>query len=196
MRRVNGFPGYWIDRKGRVFHRKGNVGKRLRPIYVKGRPRVNLFRDGKRCPRYVGRLVCEIYHGKAPGTMVATPRNGLPHDTRVSNMRWETRGRVAWDRSEKMNLELANRIRQEMMRSGVPPPFVAEKLGISRSHAWRIAKSKRWATGFRRNVTKGTKKARARWYLERRLQRRDEEESEAEHDHPTTPSSRQPGAPE
>lgn len=62
---------------------------------------VNLTRNGRRCNRYVHDLVLSAWVGLRPGSpdeIEACHENGVRHDNRVCNLRWDTVAANAADR--------------------------------------------------------------------------------------------------
>lgn len=88
---IPSFPHYAASRDGRV--RREALGKNA----VVGRELTQTIRrDGyvtvtiQARPRYVHRLVCEAFHGKAGEGMVAAHEDGVRGNNRAENLRWAT----------------------------------------------------------------------------------------------------------
>lgn len=83
-------PGYMASDAGRIRSPLGRIIKAHRHL---GYMRVSLLRPRCRIKskRLVHRLVCEAFHGPAPGPMhVAAHWNDIGTDNRPSNLRWAT----------------------------------------------------------------------------------------------------------
>lgn len=98
-RDVSGFDGYRVGSDGSVWSRKVSCwgGNRTVDGWVKvGSPMscgyisVTLRKDGKRTVRLAHHLVLEAFIGPCPDGMEGCHRNGVRHDNRVENLRWDT----------------------------------------------------------------------------------------------------------
>ena len=97
---VPGYEGlYDISDQGRIrsWHKGGPNRDALRKtpkILSSSRGRyiqVNLRKDGTANILCVHRLVLEVFVGPAPPGMECCHNNGVKHDNRVENLRWDTR---------------------------------------------------------------------------------------------------------
>lgn len=97
---VSGFPGYWVGDDGSVwcdiaFGPGGGPGKakwRRRKLTRRkdGYIWVSLHRDGRTVGVGVHRLVLTAFVGQPPAGHVGCHNNGLRHDNRLCNLRWDT----------------------------------------------------------------------------------------------------------
>jgi hypothetical protein len=91
---VPGYAGmYEVSEDGIVYSVKN--GHAMIPAYSTGRPVVNLTRDGAKKARFVGRIVCEAFHGPAPSAQhVVMHAEGSARSPRASAVSWATRAEV------------------------------------------------------------------------------------------------------
>jgi len=96
-RPVPGFPEYAVSNYGQVIRtvdrRPARKGKVLVPwLGNHGYDTVCLVLDGRLNRRLVHRLVCEAFHGPAPGPGYQVAHNdGTRRNHRADNLRWATR---------------------------------------------------------------------------------------------------------
>ena len=89
---VEGFA-YEVSDCGRVRNAGGRILKPFPGGYDNAYVRIDLCRDGRRCPRYVHRLVAEAFIGR-PSNPLRREINHLdcdPTNNRVENLEWCTR---------------------------------------------------------------------------------------------------------
>ena len=96
------FPGYFIDKTGRIESRRR---KYLKPKIISpypdkdGYPFVKLAKaDGRITFRHVHRLVLETFVGKRPSGKEARHLNGVKLDSRLENLTWGTKKEQYEDR--------------------------------------------------------------------------------------------------
>lgn len=98
---VVGFEGlYEVSDLGRVrsLGRVDALGRSYPPLILaqevktNGRHRVKLCDAGRQERRQVHRLVLEAFVGQCPDGLEACHWNDDPHDNRLSNLRWDTKG--------------------------------------------------------------------------------------------------------
>lgn len=158
VRDVVGFPGYRVGDDGSVWAaRQGQLWRKLRPALRSGYPRVVLYRDGKRCHRTVHRLVLESFVGPCPPGMEACHADGNPSNSRLQNLRWDTKSSNAADidrhgrrhkGSRKPNAKLceedvlAIRI---AVAGGESLASVASRYGIFHTTAGAIVRGQKWS---------------------------------------------------
>lgn len=89
------FPDYLASSDGQVKRKtivQGSHGRPLNPIKCSkyGHVYVNLYKDKKRHPKLVHRLVLEAFVGPCPEGKEGAHINGIPGDNRLSNLKWAT----------------------------------------------------------------------------------------------------------
>jgi hypothetical protein len=93
---VVGYEGiYSVSDAGRVRRDAPGQGARpgavLRPSTMKsGYKQVTLYLNGLVSTRRIHRLMAEAFLGPCPQGMEACHENDIPHDNRISNIRWDT----------------------------------------------------------------------------------------------------------
>lgn len=92
MRKIKGFPGYYVTINGRVLSDVRSILKVMKPRkHSTGYPQAVLAKNGKPYYRYIHRLVLEAYVGPCPPGYQCDHINGIRHDNRLENLRWVTR---------------------------------------------------------------------------------------------------------
>lgn len=85
MRKIPGFPNYFVNKHGKVFTRKNGKTKRLAAATKKdGYKSVVLYKDGKPHHKYVHRLVAKVYAGDAGETV--NHKKGDKGDNAIENL--------------------------------------------------------------------------------------------------------------
>lgn len=163
---IKDFPGYWIDRKGRIYssliqsNRGGwatgfetKIGHKpirtLKPSITHSYAHVTLWRNGKRFERRVHLLVLEAFTGKRPRGAVARHLNGKSLDNRIENLEWGTQKDNAADREKHghthmphlpkrtISTETVVEIRNTARGRGVAE-MLAQRFGISAGTVYGI----------------------------------------------------------
>lgn len=82
---------YWISDKGRVKSYKGYEAIVLKPSYVKGYERVDIYQDESRCGKLISRLVAAAFLlPPADMDMQLHHKNGCKTDNSKDNLVWLT----------------------------------------------------------------------------------------------------------
>lgn len=149
-------PGYTVTREGRV---KGRSGRWLKPSLVSGQMSVCFMVDGVQRRFYVGRLVCEEFHGPPPTPdHVAEHIDRDPSNNHADNLRWATREEVGREQTgeerpylqgEKhhqavLTWEKVRSIRQEYARTHTTKTHLARQYGVSDTTIHYIIINKNW----------------------------------------------------
>lgn len=88
---IPSYPSYEASSTGLIRRRSTGRVRKL-SLHNSGYLQVALWENGEEFNRYVQRLVCEAFHGRAPRPkMHASHRNGDKIDNRQSNLRWLTK---------------------------------------------------------------------------------------------------------
>ena len=100
-------------------------------------------------------LIAEAFHGVRPHGLVVCHCNGIPHDNRPENLRWDTQFENNRDRTRHGTVPLGERHPMAKMResdveyiraNNMTTRQVRETYGISNSQAFRIVKGDSWKT--------------------------------------------------
>lgn len=140
------------------FGRKGGMrvikGMVLSPVVgSRGYPLVNLTRPGVRRQLAVYRVVLEAFRGKRPDGMEACHNNGVRSDSRLENLRWDTRSgnhkdkrkHGTWQVGERANnVKLTEAIVLDIRRNGMTARQARERHGLSSTNAKRIVSGETW----------------------------------------------------
>jgi hypothetical protein len=141
---VNGYP----VREGLVKPRRDKDGYLTVLLYKGGQKR-----------RFVHRLVLEAFVGPAPQGMVACHEDGIPHNCRLSNLRWDTQTANNADKRRHGTFHrgsacTAAKLTEEKVMAILadqrPSKSVARDYGVSHNAILQIRSGKTWAwlTGF------------------------------------------------
>jgi hypothetical protein len=88
---IVGFDGYFVNDQGQLFSTRRGGWYQLAPqLDQDGYLHVVLRRDGRSHTVKVQRIVAAAFLGPTPAGMVICHRNGVRHDNRVSNLRFDT----------------------------------------------------------------------------------------------------------
>jgi len=92
MKKIPGFPGYYVTRRGRVYSRRCGALYEMAPgKNSRGYLHVTLVCAAKPCTRSVHRLVLETFVGPClPLHSDCDHINGIRDDNHVENLRWVT----------------------------------------------------------------------------------------------------------
>jgi len=166
VRHIEGFLGYAVTDDGRVFGCRTPQGqyscwKQLAlQINPSGRVQVKLRRNGERVFRSVHRLVLETFVRESQQGEQCCHNNGVPHDNRVCNLRWDSAKGNAADRhlhgtdllGEKhhqavLTNEQVHEIRETHRPKviGFGIPTLAKRYGVSNKTIERIIKRQIWS---------------------------------------------------
>ena len=109
MKKIQGFPGYFINNKSEVFSTL--VRHNLKKLIFPQKPRklsfhynnhgykvVDLRKNKKRNRRFVHRLMLETYVGECPKGMECRHLNGIKTDNSLENLKWGTKSENQMDR--------------------------------------------------------------------------------------------------
>lgn len=156
---LEGYEGlYEVSSHGRVrsFHGKGPRVLRNQKSSC-GYAMVGLFKEGKRQPREVHRLVALTFLPNPEGKSDVNHLNGDPFDSRLDNLEWIDHkgnqrhaadrgvfdGRSNPRRSKKLTAESADAIRRERQQ-GATLNSLAARYGVCRAMVISIAKGRTW----------------------------------------------------
>jgi hypothetical protein len=163
-RQVSGYSNYRVGSDGTVqsTFANGLLGGRVswRPLarqkHTGGYLIVHFYKDKKRKPMYVHRLVLEAFVGPCPEGMEACHNNGDRGDNRVENLRWDTRKGNFADKvdhgtllegsqvgNSKLHEVNINPIRR-LAEMGVYQWQIAEAFGVEQSLVSQIVRGRIW----------------------------------------------------
>jgi hypothetical protein len=121
-----------------------------------GYPKVGLARGNRTYNRNIHRLMLEAFVGPCPEGHEACHNNGIRHDNRLKNLRWDTRKANSADRvahgtaflgatapSAKLTEEKVLEIR-DMRAAGHTYPKIAARFGVGESTARHIVSRETW----------------------------------------------------
>jgi hypothetical protein len=122
-----------------------------------GHRMVCLCREGTSRSRLVHHLVMEAFVGTRPEGMECRHLNGVPHDNRLSNLKWGTPKENQADRighgtsnrgsrhgMSKLTADQVRAIRR-MSRSGATQPELASAFSVSETNIRHILSGRTWA---------------------------------------------------
>jgi HNH endonuclease len=145
-RQIEDFPNYRIGNDGtpqghrKPWHGKPGYWKNLRPQrHTGGYLMVHFFRDQKRHPKYIHRLVLEAFVGPCPPGMEACHRNGDRTDNRIENLRWDTRKNNHADKVIHGTLLEGSKIGNSKLHETVIPAI--RRLADMGIYQWQIAEA-------------------------------------------------------
>lgn len=164
FRGVPSSPGYAVSDRGRVFSCLRGTWKLLKPGlgWLGGRKKrllVTTFRDGKKTPMRVDRLVAEAFHGPCPPGLCVIHRDGNHKNCAAANLYYGThaeankaagkRRRGSNHHLVKLTAAIVVQIRQTVhsfVEAGEPIQWkaIAEASGTSYQNAQAIAKGRSW----------------------------------------------------
>ena len=100
MKPIPNFPGYYATEDGKIYSarprgRSGRFGspRELRRMRPAGQHQVQLFRDGRRCPRIISRLILETFVGPCPPGMECCHGSLGRENHSLSNLEWGTKSK-------------------------------------------------------------------------------------------------------
>jgi hypothetical protein len=161
-RKIPDFPAYSISNHGRVRRDVGGggavPGRILKfNITTSGYRCVHLWRDSKRHPRSVHRLVASVFLSKAEdGHTEVAHYDGDRLNNHVSNLRWTDRGGNMADRVRHGTSPIGSRnamaklketdvqIIKRLLRVGFQPATIADQFGVHRGTIEFILRGKTW----------------------------------------------------
>lgn len=148
--------GYTVTIDGRVKGRRGNW---LKPTIIHGQPSVCFQVDGTQRRVYVGRLVCEVFHGPPPTSdYVAEHIDGDSGNNHADNLKWSTRcdvgRRQAGEEKPHIQGELhpqavltweeVQSIRQEFARGSVTKAHLGRQHNVTESAIHLVITNHNW----------------------------------------------------
>jgi len=152
---ISRFENYEISDRGRVRNKVSR--KILRPGSNKYQ-QVTLYKDGKRYPFSIHRLVLTAFKGQCPKGMEACHNNGDCNDNRLINLRWDSRSSNAKDRwnhasqddykkyaeyAAKLGIHEVERV-FKLRRTGLTQCEIGNIVGCHRSTVSLILLGKTW----------------------------------------------------
>lgn len=174
IRQVDGFPGYFISRDGRVLSQwklRGPLGpvlcdpenmRKLKPhpaSKVGNKIKyatVHLFKEKKSFTFAVHCLVAEAFHGKCPDGLECAHKNGDYTDNHADNLEWKTRAQNCQDKikhgtslaGEKHNLAKLTSVQvleiYNRYDSGESSVEIAKDFNVHARHVRVIGRKKNW----------------------------------------------------
>lgn len=106
MKEINGFNGYFVDRKGNVYSKKRGILVRLSPFLdtKKNYLMIRIIRnDGKRCGKLIHRLVAEAFIPNPESLPEVNHLDGNKTNCNVDNLEWCTRKENLFDSYKTMS---------------------------------------------------------------------------------------------
>lgn len=163
-RAIPNFPGYKVGDDGSILSCWDNRRMRwipngawrpLKPAYHKdGYRLVCLQRDGRGWGFSVHRLVLEAFVGPCPDGMSAAHNNGIPDDSRLSNLRWDTHANNCADKVQHGTSNrgekhwFAKLTKSQVLdirsRTDEPSAMLADEFGVTRGTIQEIRQRRRW----------------------------------------------------
>lgn len=156
MREIPGYPGYKITEDGTVYSfRVGNSRKvRATGRLVRGivnnlsRVRVNLYRDGVRCPVSISRLVAQIYIPNPDNLPLVMHKDNNPLNNHYKNLKWGTPSmnlKQCWEEGRNpgnigMSYQDKIALREAFYQSGMTQAEFARSRGLYPMKVSRILK--------------------------------------------------------
>jgi hypothetical protein len=149
MKNIKEFPGYKIEINGTIWSFKViSTGKIIAPHMQKnGYLFVPLWREGKQYNRTVHRLVATHYIDNPNNLPIINHIDGNKTNNAITNLEWCTQKHninVANRKSDKLNLVLANKIRQEYNKGNITQNELSIKYGVSRPQISHIIRNFSW----------------------------------------------------
>lgn len=114
---------------------------------------VNLSRPGTRKQVFLHKLVLEAFVGPCPEGLEACHDNGVRHDCRRNNLRWDTRSANHQDKKRHgtaqigeraNNVKLSEAVVREIRQRGLTPSEAVREFGLSKTNAARIVRGETW----------------------------------------------------
>lgn len=91
VRKVNGFPGYYVSADGEVFQMSGKLAKLVTQTTVSTGMMVSIKKGDAYTTRMVHVLVGEAFCDRPAGATFVKHRNGNKADNRAENLEWVTK---------------------------------------------------------------------------------------------------------
>ena len=129
-----------IDRPGI----RGNRGPKVlrQRTHEDGYKIVGLWRDYKKTLRKVHQLVLEAFIGPRPIGMISCHNNGVPHDNKIENLRWDTPSENMLDRTRHGRfIKHSDQCIKEMVQlnnNNMPRGQISNITGLSESYISRV----------------------------------------------------------
>jgi predicted XRE-type DNA-binding protein len=160
---IENFPGYEVSDLGRVRSYRKRAGKEPKIISIgknsSGYMLATLRHEsGNEKSVAVHRFVLIAFVGPCPETMECCHENGVRHDNRLTNLRWDNHKGNMSDRSRHGTHTRGQSIGNSKLKeaetveliallenTSLSYAAVAEKFGVSITHVSRIAQQKSWS---------------------------------------------------
>jgi hypothetical protein len=157
LKPVPAAPGYFADSAGIIWSSRSGKLIPLRAAKASSGYRlVTIYADGKKSTRSVHSLVLTAFVGPRPDGMVGCHNNGVCHDNRIENLRWDTqagnlRDRVAHGTSYRgegnpRSKLTAPQVREilQLRETGTSAGNIAERFGVTAQSVRSIFSGETW----------------------------------------------------
>ena len=165
---INSCPGYMISDCGRVWSEKSQQFIKPKPMDKHGHLGVCLLINGKRCYKYVHRLIAEAFIPNPNNYPIVRHLNDNPYDNELDNLDWGTQKDNYNDCKRNGHTYIPTDNDREMGFRKIRKPIVAidiesgkimkfkgqqeasRILGIQQANIWKVLNGKRSSTcGYR-----------------------------------------------
>lgn len=161
FRQLPDYPDYRFDKNGNAWTKRMT---KANPRWKKLKPGNNghgyLFvllynQDGPKS-FYLHRIILQLFKGPCPPKMQACHNNGVRHDCRIKNLRWDTRKNNEFDKwrhgtrpfgERHQHAVLTDKIVKWILSShknGTSVNEIAKRLGRTVSHIWDVVRRRIW----------------------------------------------------
>ena len=153
FRELTDYAGYYVSREGQVLSLKNNEPRVLKPSFVDGYPRVDVYKDQQRYTRRLHLLVASQWlEPKPSSTHQLNHKDGRRDNANASNLEWVTPSentlhsyrygaKQGMRRAQVLNKVTAMAIRE----STEPRRLIAQRYGCSVSTVSAIRTGKVWS---------------------------------------------------